>query len=141
MAHTDATIKTALAAVLQTTSDELEASWDERITEELPRANNYIEAIMIGERGYTVTQLADWDMMDDTVRMQTIFFIFQFLSPETYRLSWEQIQSWDQTKFLRSMPFLDSSEAEIETEVTVSGGTLTKDVFPTDINSDDYWGD
>jgi hypothetical protein len=56
--------------------------------------------------------------------------------------TWEQIQSWDQTKFLRASAVLDTSEEVVNTEITASGGPLNDGVEPTDITDTDHeWGD
>lgn len=142
MTITAASVKTELAAMLQTAEANLESHWTQRITTALARASNLIQSILIGERGYTEAQLEAWDMLDDTTLSQTLFYIFE--KEKARFFEWEQIVSWDQTKFLREVSILDatSSPEEVTTETTVGGGALDDGVQAQDIDSDDFnWGD
>lgn len=135
MAHTAATVKTEIAAMLQKTGvSAMESHWDQRIATALAKATNLIESILIGERGFTSAQVAAWDMLDDVTMSQTLYFVFAFMRGDYF--TWDQIQSWDQTKFLRSVSILDAAEAPVTTETTVSGGLLDDGVHAVDLNDD-----
>jgi hypothetical protein len=141
MTHTAATVKTQLAAILQTSEASLPTTWDTRVATALARAVNEIEAILIGERGYTAAQVAAWDMLDDVTLKHTLFCIFQF--DQGSQFEWPQIQSWDQSKFLRDIAVLDTDEESVAVEdAPVTGGALDDGVYPTDIEDDYYaWDD
>lgn len=128
MSLTASDIKTHVAAIFGQAEGDLDSSWDTLITAALTNANNLIEAILIGERGHTITQVAGWDALDDYVRDLTTYYIF-LNSPDQAGIDIERIKLWNRESALRKVSILDTSEALVETEVLCDGGALEDGTF------------
>ncbi len=142
MALTDADIKTDFAAVMQVAEANLASLWDAKITDARDQANNVIESILIGERGFTVAQVAAWDSLDDNVRSHSLFLLLQFARPQG--VPWEQIMSWDIRKELRKVNLVDTAGDPVTNEEEPAKGDALDDGawVPTDTSDPDFeWGD
>lgn len=123
MAQTTTTIKAHVAAILTQAVGDLDASWDTRISAALLRANNLVEAILIGERGHTVAQVAGWDALDDYILDLATYYVFRDASDQA-GIDLERIKLWNREKDLRKVSILTEAEVPVETEVVCDGGAL-----------------
>jgi len=140
MALTEANLKTRLADFLQTAEANLETLWTNKITTALADANNTIESILIGERGFTAAQVAAWDNIDRFVQDITFYYIF------TAVRNWggqdpELVREWRQRiKELRQVAILDTSEEEVVATGDVVGGDMDDGAFaPVDLEDSDVY--
>ena len=138
MAHTAATVKTHIAAILMQSESELAASWTTLIAKGLPRAVNLIESILIGERGCTIAQVAGWDALDDYTIDLATYYTFRD-APDQGGIDLDRIKLWNREKDLRKASLLSQEEVPVETEVLCDGGALEDGTFvPTALDDAEY---